>query len=59
MRSFWMFPVRKTGGAYICFSKDCLNKAIRNHGLERSLKVSVPGEVYEKLEKEFETIDKE
>ena len=51
---------KKTGrGAYICFSKDCLNKAIRNHGLERSLKVSVPGEVYEKLEKEFETIDKE
>ena len=51
---------KKNGrGAYICFSKDCLNKAIRNHGLERSLKVSVPGEVYEKLEKEFETIDKE
>ncbi len=36
---------RKNGrGAYICFqSRECLEKAIKNHGLERSLKSSYPG----------------
>ncbi|MDO4556713.1 MAG: YlxR family protein [Lachnospiraceae bacterium] len=45
---------KKNGrGAYLCFSSDCLNKAIKNKGLERSLKVSIPDEVYEKLKKEM------
>lgn len=45
---------KKNGrGAYICNSIDCLKKAIKNHGLERSLKVSIPPEVYEELEKEL------
>lgn len=30
---------KKNGrGAYLCFSEECLEKAIKNHGLERSLK---------------------
>ena len=51
--------VKKNGrGAYLCFSRECLDKAIKNHGLERSLKAAVPQEVYENLKKEFESIEK-
>ena len=50
---------RKNGrGAYLCFSRDCLEKAVKNHGLERSLKTAVPDEVYERLKKELENIEK-
>ena len=49
---------RKNGrGAYLCFSKDCLEAAIKNKGLERSLKVKIPADVYEQLKKEFEEIE--
>jgi uncharacterized protein len=51
---------KKNGrGAYICRNKDCLMKAIRNKGLERSIKTGIPQEVYLSLEKEFDQIDKE
>lgn len=51
---------KKNGrGAYICFSKECLEKAMKSHGLERSLKASIPEEVYENLKKEFDTIEKQ
>ena len=50
---------KKNGrGAYLCFSRECLDRAIRNHGLERSLKTAVPDEVYERLKKELEDIEK-
>ena len=42
----------------LCFSRECLDKAIKNHGLERSLKTAVPDEVYERLKKELEDIEK-
>lgn len=46
---------KKNGrGAYLCLSAECLQKARKNRGLERSLKRSIPDEIYEKLEKEFE-----
>ncbi len=46
---------RKNGrGAYLCMTKECLVKARKNKGLERSFKMSIPDEVYEKLEKEFD-----
>ena len=46
---------RKNGrGAYVCRSSECLKKAIRNKGLERSFKMAIPKEVYESLEKEME-----
>lgn len=49
---------RKNGrGAYLCFSKECLQKAAKNRGLERSLKIAIPKEVYENLEREFENIE--
>lgn len=45
---------RKNGrGAYICDDTDCLEKARKSKGLERSLKVAIPDEVYENLEKEM------
>lgn len=49
---------RKNGrGAYLCFSKECLQKAAKTKGLERSFQMKIPSEVYERLEKEFENID--
>lgn len=51
---------KKNGrGAYLCLSKECLCKAVKSKGLERSFKQSIPKEVYEKLEKEFETLETE
>lgn len=50
---------RKNGrGAYLCPSEECLKKAIKNKGLERSFKMAIPKEVYENLEKEMEVLGK-
>lgn len=49
---------RKNGrGAYVCFSEECLAKAIKNKGLERSFKQAIPKEVYENLEKEMKNLE--
>ncbi|MBQ7954430.1 MAG: YlxR family protein [Lachnospiraceae bacterium] len=49
---------KKNGrGAYLCIAADCLKKARKNKGLERSFKMSIPEEVYNTLEKEFEDIE--
>ncbi|MEZ3486445.1 MAG: YlxR family protein [Lachnospiraceae bacterium] len=51
---------RKNGrGAYICPSRECLAKAVRSRGLERSFKQSIPAEVYEALEKEMRLLETE
>ena len=48
---------RKNGrGAYLCPSMDCLRKAIKSKGLERSFKMAIPREVYEALEREMEQL---
>ena len=45
---------KKNGrGAYICCSITCLQKAVKTKGLERSLKVGIPKELVETLEKEM------
>lgn len=45
---------KKNGrGAYICPSLECFRKAVKNKGLERSLKASVPDEIYKQLEEEL------
>ena len=45
---------KKNGrGAYICPSAECLRKAVRNKGLERSFKQPIPAQVYEALDKEM------
>lgn len=40
-------------GSYLCPDLDCLKKARRAKSLERSLEVSIPEEVYDRLEKEM------
>ena len=43
---------RKNGrGAYLCKNPECLRKAIKSRGLERSFKMAIPQEVYDRLEK--------
>lgn len=44
-------------GAYICNNKECLIKACKNKGLERSFKQQIPPDVYDSLEKEFDGDD--
>ena len=41
-------------GAYICPDPECLKKAIRSKALDRSLEVTIPEDVYARLEKEME-----
>lgn len=51
---------RRNGrGAYLCFSGECLKKARKNRGLERSLKMSIPSEVYDNLKEELDKIGME
>lgn len=45
---------KKNGrGAYCCPDPECIRKAGKTHGLDRSFKEKVPAEVYEKIEKEM------
>lgn len=49
---------RKNGrGAYICPSSECLEKAIKSKGLERSFKQAIPKEVYDELCKEMSVLE--
>ena len=41
-------------GAYICPDKACLKKALRSKALDRSLEVTIPEEIYARLEQEME-----
>jgi len=50
--------VDKTGkangrGAYVCKNANCLAKAQKSKGLERSLKQAVPSEIYDLLKTEI------
>lgn len=50
---------KKNGrGAYLCADGECLKKAEKSKGLERSLKTAIPKEIYEQLEEEMEAIEK-
>lgn len=50
---------KKNGrGAYLCKSTECFSLAVKNKGLERSLKVQIPEEVYEQLGKELGELDR-
>ena len=47
---------RKNGrGAYLCNFLDCFQKARKTRGLERSLQMKIPDEIYETLERELNT----
>ena len=40
-------------GAYLCRTMECLEKAVRNKGLERSLKCRISEEIKAELEQEM------
>ena len=42
-------------GAYICPDPACLKKVQKSKALDRSLEVTIPEEVYDRLEKEMES----
>ena len=43
---------KKNGrGAYLCPSGECLERAIKSKGLERSFKQAIPSEVYDELKR--------
>lgn len=49
------FTGKKQGrGAYVCPNTDCLEKAHKSRGFERSFKGEVPKAVYESLKEELE-----
>ena len=49
---------KKNGrGAYLCKNAECLKKAKKTKSLERSLKVDIPTDVFELLEKELDNIE--
>lgn len=49
---------KKNGrGAYICPKRECFEQAMKSKGLERSLKISIPKEIYTDFEKEMENLD--
>ena len=48
--------IKNGRGAYLCPSCECLKKAVKSKGLDRSFKMAVPREVYEALEKEMEEL---
>ena len=41
-------------GAYVCPDAECLKKARKSRALERCLEVTIPEEVYDRMEKEME-----
>ena len=41
-------------GAYICPKTECLKKAQKSKALDRSLEVTIPQEVYDRLAREIE-----
>ncbi len=45
---------KKNGrGAYLCKDQECLEKALKQKGLERSLKIKIPAETIAKLKEEM------
>lgn len=44
-------------GAYICREKECMEKAIRQHQIERAFSCSVSPDVYEQLKQQLLSLD--
>lgn len=53
------FTGKKPGrGAYVCKEASCLEKSVKQKGLERSFKLSVPKDLYEQLKQKLESENK-
>lgn len=49
---------RKNGrGAYLCYSEECFEKAVKSKSLERALKTAITAETYADLKKEIDAIE--
>ena len=44
-------------GAYVCRNSECLMKAIKSKGLDRSFKVHISDEIYDKLKEELSALE--
>lgn len=44
-------------GAYVCKDSECLIKAIKSKGLDRSFKVHISDEIYDKLKEELSALE--
>lgn len=52
------FTGKKNGrGAYLCNSYECFTKARKTKAIERSLKTTIPDEIYDELEKELKVVE--
>lgn len=40
-------------GVYVCANENCIKRALKTRAFDRSLKVSVPSEIYNEIEKEI------
>lgn len=53
------FTGKKSGrGAYVCPNAECIEKAAKNKGFEKSFKSFVPKEIYENLKRELDSYGK-
>ena len=53
------FTGKKSGrGAYICYSSKCLRKARKSKRIESNLELSIPEEIYDKMESELEEYER-
>ena len=57
------FCIDETGkingrGAYVCKNPECLELAVKNHGMERSFRMKIPAETAALLKKEMSAIAK-
>ncbi|MEE1038367.1 MAG: YlxR family protein [Eubacterium sp.] len=51
---------KKNGrGAYVCKNAECLKKAKKSKGLDKSFKMAISDEVYDSLTKEIEAFESE
>jgi hypothetical protein len=41
-------------GAYVCHSVECLRRAMKSRALERGFEMTIPQEIYERLQAELE-----
>lgn len=56
------FSIDPTGrmngrGAYVCRKAECFEKAIKNKSFERSFKMAIPPDVFDRLKKELTDIE--
>ena len=53
------FTGKKSGrGAYICYDSKCLKKARKARRIEANLEISIPDEIYDRMESELEAYER-